>query len=357
MDEGLLEVKRLLSEGKPEEALRKAAGISDPYWRSYALRWVAEAHSKDPEKAVKIAESIRVPSIRDETLRSLAYLFSKSGKFREALEVARKIKNQFLRKKALRAVSNFLARSIISKGVTEIRLSDLNLDERDIEDLKPLPYGLIYRDGKIMPGAKILPLKGEVREGVIERFEKLGRRKIPAPEFQEESNLEYVSDYVLRLIEKGSLTEAENLARGLPEPMKSYLLEEIGIRFLESGLEGEAERIFGELTTANVLGSMLARKRLNDPDAVIAYLGRIHNPATRLMLAYEVTKKNGLNEKFLSAALMWATDEWKKGRILKFLAFEMLEEAKRTGDERLRRISRELFELGRSIEREYRSAI
>ncbi len=349
MDERLLSVKALLAEGKREEALRTAESIDDPYWRSYALRWVVEAYVDTPERAVEIAEEISVPSIRDEALRSLSYLFSKGEKFKEALEAARRIRNQFIRKKAFRAVSNYLARAIISKGLKGVRLSDLNLTESDIDDLKPLPYGLVYKDGKIMPGAKILPLKGEMRSGIIERFEKrLEGRTPPKPQFSEEESAknQYVVDYVRKMISAGELEEAERIARGLVEPFRSYLLEEIGLKLIEAGDVTKAEKLFEDLKVADALGSALARRHLKEPDKVLRYLGKVYNPATRLMVAYEVTKDRGVEREFLANVLLWATDEWKRSRILKFLAFEMLEESKRKNDERLRLISKKLFELG-----------
>ncbi|NJE54872.1 hypothetical protein [Thermococcus sp. 21S9] len=351
MDERLLLVRQLLSEGDVAGAEGEARKIEDPYWRSYALRWVAEALADEPERALEVALSIEEPSVRDEALRSLAYIFSKNEKFKEALETARKIGNSFLRKKAFRAVSNFLARAIATKGV-EIRLSDLKLDERDLEDLKPLPYGIIYKDGKLMPGSVLHRIKGEVMSGVVDRSAEGPKREPPKPVFEsEESEPEdYVFEYIRKLIEEGELEEAEKLAKGLPEPFRSFYLEEIGVRLLETGDTARAEEIFRELEVSDVLGSLLARKNLDKPELVLKYLEKTHNPATRLMVAYEVTKERGVDTEFLRNALIWATDEWKRGRILKFLAFEMLEEAKEKGDERLRRISRELFELGKSVE-------
>ncbi len=349
MDRKLFSVKTLLTEGKREEALSTAESIEDPYWHSYALRWIVEAYADDPERAVEIAGEITVPSIKDEALRSLSYLFSKDEKFREALEAARRIKNQFLRKKALRAVSTYLAKAIISKGLKGVRLSDLNLTESDMDDLKPLPYGLVYKDGKIMPGAEILPLKGEVRGGIIERFEKrLEGRIPPKPQFSEKESErnQYVVDYVRRMISIGELEEAEKIARGLVEPFRSYLLEEIGLKLLEAEDSTRAENLFKDLRVADVLGSALARRHLKEPDKVLGYLSKVYNPATRLMVAYEVTKDKGIDRGFLTSVLLWATDEWKRSRILKFLAFEMLEESKRKNDERLRLISKGLFELG-----------
>ncbi|WP_367884350.1 hypothetical protein [Thermococcus sp. JCM 11816] len=40
----------------------------------------------------------------------------------------------------------------------------------------------------------------------------------------------------------------------------------------------------------------------------------------------------------------------KIARVLKFLAFEMLEESKKSKDDEMRKTSKELFELGRKIE-------
>lgn len=351
MDERLLLVRKLLSEGDVAGARKEAERIDDPYWRSYALRWVAEALAGEPERALEVAQSIEEPSIQDETLRSLAYIFSKNEKFKEAIETARKIKNQFLRKKALRAVSNFLAKAIAMKGV-ELRLSDLRLDERDLEDLKPLPYGIVYKDGKLMPGSVLHRIKGEVAGGVLDRSEEGPKRGPPKPKFEIKDSRpeEYVVDYIEKLLEKGELEDAERLARGLPEPFRSYYLEEIGVRLLEAGDEVRAEEMFRELEVSDVLGALLARRHLDSPERVLKYLEKTHNPATRLMVAYEVTKERGVDPDFLRNVLIWAADEWKRGRILKFLAFEMLREAKKTGNDELRKTARNLFELGKQLE-------
>ncbi|WP_054841237.1 hypothetical protein [Thermococcus peptonophilus] len=159
MDERLFLIKTLLRDGKREEAFKEAQKIRDSYWRSYALRWVAESYEREPEKALEIASKIEEQSIRDETLASLSYLFSKNGEFKKAIEAARLIKNQFTRKKAFRSVSNLLAIAV-ARGGTEIRLSDLKLDERDLKELKPLPHGIVYKDGKLMPGATLHRIKG-----------------------------------------------------------------------------------------------------------------------------------------------------------------------------------------------------
>ena len=351
MDERLLLVRQLLGEGDVEKAREVAQKIEDPYWRSYALKWVSEALADNPPRAIEVATSIEEPTIRDEALRSLAYMFSRDGRFKEALETARRIGNAFLRKKAFRAVSNFLARAIATKGI-EIRLSDLKLDERDLEDLKPLPYGIVYKDGKLMPGSVVHRIKGEIKTGLVERTEKAPKWEPPKPVFETEREPEsYVFEYIQKLIEEGELEEAEKLARGLPEPFRSFYLEEIGVKLFESGDVSKAEKVFDELESSQALGSLLARENVQNPELVLKYLEKTHNPVTRLMVAYEVTKERGIDRDFLRNVLIWATDGWKRGRILKFLAFEMLEEAKRRGDERLRRISRELFELGMSVER------
>ncbi|WP_054839870.1 hypothetical protein [Thermococcus sp. JCM 11816] len=180
MDERLFIIKTLLRDGRREEALKEARKIKDSYWRSYALRWVAESYATEPEKALEVASEIEEHSIRDETLASLSYLFSRNGgEFKKALEAARLIKDQFVRKKAFRSVSNLLAIAV-ARGGTEIRLSDLKLDERDIEELKPLPpHGIVYKDGKLMPGATLHRIKGEVQTGVVERFEKRPKWRPP----------------------------------------------------------------------------------------------------------------------------------------------------------------------------------
>ncbi|QDA30814.1 hypothetical protein FH039_03215 [Thermococcus indicus] len=353
MDTKLLTVKSLLAERKREEALNIAEGIADRYWRDYALKWVAEAYAENPGRAMDIAQRIVAPTIRDETLRSLSYLFSKEGNFKAALEAARMITNQFTRKKAFRTVSNYLAKSIIQKGVSEVRLSELDLTDRDIEDLKPLPYGLAYKDGKIMPGAEILPIKGEMKMGIIPRFEKrLEGRTPPKPVFagEDTEKTEYVSEYILKLIDEGNLEEARKLAKGLAEPMKSALLEEIGMEYLKRGNVETAEKIFEELVRADMLGAALIELHPEDENRIQYYLSKVYNPVTRLLVIYEATKRKGVREDFLRRTLLWATDEWKLGRILKFLAFEMLNEAKRTGDDGLRKTSKGLFELGKRIE-------
>ena len=352
MDERLLEIKRLLTKGELKQALEIAREIEDEYWRSYALKWIAESYVTDPKRAIEIATSIAIPSIRDEAFRSLVYFFSKAGEFKRAVEAAKKIKSQFIRKKAFRTVSNFLARTIISRGMAGIRLSDLNLDEGDIEALKPLPYGIVYEDGKLMPGAEILPLRGETREGIFERLGEPKKHRVPQYDMEHRGDTsQYVVEYILKLIKENKLKEAEKLIKGLPEPMRSHLLEEAGVKFLENGLEDDAESIFEELQVSNVLGPMLAKRHLDDVSKVQKYLLKVWNPVARLIIAYELAKIKGTDEKLLDSILSCMQSTWKKGRVLKFLAFEMLREAKSSGDDRLRGISKQLFELGSRLER------
>ncbi|MBP1911936.1 hypothetical protein [Thermococcus stetteri] len=350
MDERLFIVKTLLREGRLEEALKEARSIRDPYWRSYALRWVAESYAHDPEKALKIAEGIEEHSIRDETLASLSYLFSKNGEFKRAIEAARLIKDQFIRKKAFRSVSNLLAIAV-ARGGSEIRLSDLKLDERDIEDLKPLPHGVVYKDGKLMPGSTLHRIKGEVQTGVVERFEKRPKWKPPEPEFEgKEQTNEYVLSYLDRLLDEGKLEEAEKLAKGLPEPLRSAYLERIGVKYLEEGNAERAEGMFSQLEVANLLGYALIHHYGYDAEKALRYVQKVFDPLPRMLIAYELAKKGGVENDTLIEVLSWRGTPSKIGRVLKFLAFEMLEEAKKLKDDELRKTSKELFELGRRVE-------
>ncbi|MDV3103174.1 hypothetical protein [Thermococcus waiotapuensis] len=176
MDERLIEIKRLLNGGNPGAALALAGNIKDTYWRDYALKWIAEAYAMErPEKALEVAESISTESLRDETLRDISYVFSKSGLFRQAILAASKIKSEFTRKKALKAVSAMLARAIVEKHNTGVSLSELGLDEGDIELLKPLPQWISLKDGKLMPGSELLRMKGEFRNAVVPQGETPGR--------------------------------------------------------------------------------------------------------------------------------------------------------------------------------------
>lgn len=350
MDERLFIIKNLLRDGRREEALKEAQKIKDSYWRSYALRWVAESYAHEPEKALEIVGSIEEHSIRDETLASLSYLFSKNREFKKAIEAARLIKDQFVRKKAFRAVSNLLAIAV-ARGGTGIRLSDLKLEERDIEELKPLPHGIVYKDGKLMPGATLHRIKGEVQTGIVERFERRRKWKPPEPEFEEKGQTnEYVLSYINRLLDEGKLEEAEKLAKGLPEPVRSAYLERVGIEYLNRGNAEKSEEIFSQLEVANTLGHALIHHYGYEVDRALEYIRKVFDPLPRMLIAYELAKKHGAKEKAILEVLSWRGMPSKIARVLKFLAFEMLEEAKKSKDDLLRKTSKELFELGKKIE-------
>lgn len=134
--------------------------------------------------------------------------------------------------------------------------------------------------------------------------------------------------------------------------MRSAYLERVGIKYLERGHTERVERIFSQLEVANLLGYALIHHYGYTAEKALKYIQKVFDPPLpRLLVAYELAKKNGVNESAILEVLSWrGTPPPKIARVLKFLAFEMLKEAKKSKDEELRKTSKELFELGRKIE-------
>ncbi|WP_084593973.1 hypothetical protein [Palaeococcus ferrophilus] len=341
MDERLLEIKELIERGKVEAAYSKALKIGEAYWRSYALKWVAEALvRKDPGRALSLAGDIGVPTLRDETFLFLTYELSRMEKFREAIMAAKSIRDTYLKKKAFRSVSSAVGKAIARRGVKEISLSELDIDESDVEYLKPLPKGLEFKDGKFIVGSEIHGIKGEVKEGIL-TSEPLPK-KVEKPEFGEVS--ERSARDVLALLDEGKAS-----LESLPEPLRFAAMEELGLECLERGDVECAERYFRELPVADYLGRALAWHALKIGREVGEYIVKIYNPAIKMALVYEsIVSKRNVDRQLLRIAF-GNLPRSKKGRLLKFLAFELLDDAKKRGDRELMRLSKELFVLGKNV--------
>lgn len=341
MDERLLEIKHLVERGEAEEAYREAVKIKEAYWKSYALKWVAEAFvSIDPERALSIAGKIGVPTLRDETFLFLTYEFSRMEKFKEAIMAAKAIRDTYLKKKAFRSVSSAIGKAIVRRGVKEISLSELDIDENDVEYLKPLPKGLEFKDGKFVVGSEIHGIKGEVKEGII-TSDPLPR-KVETPEFEDVS--EPSTRDVLTLVDEGKAS-----MESLPEPLRFAVMEERGLECLERGDVECAQSYFRKLPAADYLGRELARCALKNREELDEYIAKIYNPAIKMALVYEfILSRRTVDRQLLKVAFGNLPRE-KKGRALKFLAFELLDEAKRRGDGELMNLSKKLFVLGKNV--------
>lgn len=336
-----------------------AESIEDPYWRDYALRWVAEAYApKNPERAVEIAGMISTDSLRDETLGNLSYIFSREGSFKPAIETAKRIKDRFARKKALRAISTVLAEAIVERGVSGISLSELGLDERDLEALKPLPPGISFKDGKLMPGGKILRMKGEFGNKVVPVNE-APRRTPQKPVFDIPGREEvYLIEYFNLMSETANVEELEYWAGLVDEPLRSTILEDAGLIHLRIGNVEKALELARRSSRTEGLGFLLAVHfiELGKPEKIPKFAERIQDPVKRLLLL-EKAVKMGLLEDHLVGGILKPKSDYVFARLLKFLAFEMLEEAKLRKDDSLLETSRKIFEKGIKIQREFEARL
>ncbi|USS41126.1 hypothetical protein NF865_02645 [Thermococcus aggregans] len=351
MEGVLLQIRKLLAHKRIEEAYALAEQIPDSYWRGYALKWVAESVVvKNPKRAIKIAKKIEIETLKSETLLLLSYELAKLRKFKEAVEAAKLINNNYLRKKAFRGISNALARAIIESSAKEVRLSEFNLGEEDIQYLMPLPGNIKYKDGKFLTDAEIHRITGKAKIQVLTSENPTKRRRVVVGEKEdkEDQDLKGVSTCIERLILTNQLQEAEKLAKGVDDPCASYLLEEIGITYINQGNIEKAEEILEKLGRADYLASELVKFYLkrNEVEKAKKYALRIFNPALKLSAAYSILLIGGIDEKFLSE-LFKDTSPYKLGRLLKFLAFELLEEAKERNSSDLLRLSKNIFLLGK----------
>lgn len=348
MEGVLLQIRKLLAHKRIEEAYALAEQIPDSYWRGYALKWVAESVVvKNPKRAIKIAKKIEIETLKSETLLLLSYELAKLRKFKEAVEAAKLINNNYLRKKAFRGISNALARAIIESSAKEVRLSEFNLGEEDIQYLMPLPGNIKYKDGKFLIGAEIHRIKGETKFQILTSENSTKRKRVTFGK-KEDQDLKGVSTCIERLILTNQLQEAEKLAKGVDDPCASYLLEEIGITYINHGNIEKAKEILERLGWADYLASELVKfyLRRNEVEKAKKYALRIFNPALKLSAAYSILLIGGIDEKFLSE-LFKDTSPYKLGRLLKFLAFELLEEAKKRNSNDLLRLSKNIFLLGK----------
>jgi tetratricopeptide (TPR) repeat protein len=358
MDERLIQVRELLSKGDLEGALREAEGIKESYWRDYALRWVVEAYvTRSPEKALEIAGKIRTETLHDEVFKNLSYLLSRAGIFKLAIGAARSIKSDFLRKKALKSVADVLARVIVEKGTAGVSLGELGLDERDLEQLKPLPAGLIFKDGKLMPGAELLRMKGEMKSGIIQenKPQKAGPPK-PAVKPFHEVKKSYLQRFFSGLVERGDVEGLEYWTGLLEEPLRSLLLDELGKLKVELGDIKGAEDAFRRAEVANETGRALAMFYLaqGEPEKAAESMQKVLNPVYRLKVFIDAVRMGFFSEELAERMLLpGGGSRYKLARLLKFSAFELLEEANKKGDNSLREISKRVFEEGVKVQREF----
>jgi hypothetical protein len=355
MDEMLIQVKELLARGDLESAYKITSKIKNPYWKDYALRWIAEAYAlRSSGRAVEIASEITTDSIHDEVFRNLSYLFSRDGNFKLAIETAEKIRNQFLKKKALKSVSNMLAKVIVESGSAGISLGELGLEEEDIESLKPLPKGIVLKDGKLMPGAEILRLKGDVKMGIVPRLEKPPKPS-QAPEFKPlgGSKKNYLLGYFMELEERVEVEDLKKWAELTDEPLRSWILERTGLIYLKIGDRESAKELYHRVRWTRELGKELAFSFIETPEIGVEFLKKTPKSPARLLFIWELARRGTYDEMLYQKALDLENDKYKFARVLKFLAFELLEESKRKRNENMRRLSKKLFKEGVRLQREF----
>ncbi|WP_456366928.1 hypothetical protein [Thermococcus sp.] len=343
MDERLVKVRELLSEGKVEGALGVARSIAEPYWRDYALRWVIpELAKEEGERALEVAEGIRTESIRDEVLRGLSYTFSRVGKFKLAIKAAWRIKSDYQRKRALSLIAESIAKVIVERGEAGVSLSELGLDEEDLEKVSRFLPQVSIKDGRLMPGAELLRMKGEVMAGVVEPPKAPSWFPPAAP--RGGASRTYLLDYFLLLRDEGDIEGLLNWASLLGGPLRGALL-------------WEAAALYSRLNSLDDLFSLCqalgSSRELRKAVKELFISGRIGEalecsrrlPAEeRLFLAGELLEGGFFEEKAFRE-LLW-DGNYKLSLALKALAFELLEESKRRKDEGLRLLSKRVFDLG-----------
>ncbi|NJF24960.1 hypothetical protein [Thermococcus sp. Bubb.Bath] len=358
MDARLIQVRELLSKGDLEGALREAEGIKESYWRDYALRWVIEAYvTRSPEKALEIAGKIRTETLHDEVFKNLSYLLSRAGIFKLAIRAARSIKSDFLRKKALKSVADVLAKVIVEKGTAGVSLSELGLDERDLQQLKPLPAGLIFKDGKLMPGAELLRMNGEVKSGIIQE-NKPQKAGLPHPIVKpfHEVKKSYFKGFFSGLVGRGDVEGLEYWAGLLEEPLRSLLLDELGKLKIELGDVKGAEDAFRRAKIANETGRALSMFYLarGEPKKAAEFMEKVLNPVYLLDVFLNAVRTGFFSDELAESMLLpRGGSRYKLARLLKFSAFELLEEANTKGANSLRELSRRVFEAGVRVQREF----
>ncbi|ASJ17629.1 hypothetical protein A3L04_10475 [Thermococcus chitonophagus] len=321
MIEDLLKVKEAIESRDIDKALYLSEKIKDQYWRSYALKWISQELVKsDPKKAREIASSIPITSLRSETLLYLSYELSKMEKFKDAVESAKLIPDSYTKKKALKRISSAIADALKSRNIVEIKLSDLGLDEADIELLKPLPEGVKYENGKFLVDAEIIKTPEEFFNEVVEVGGENGNVK--SPEMEE--------------------LPKENLApEHISEPFKSSLLEYIALEYLDRGEVDKAVEILERIKVGGPLPRLLF------------FLGKNHDvtkvvrPIDKVLLAYRLLLLLPEEDSFPMLNLIFEDLKYRNPgkfiRLLKFFSFELLEEGKRLNNSKLIEKSRKLF--------------
>ncbi|AFK22213.1 hypothetical protein [Pyrococcus sp. ST04] len=322
MIEELLRVRKALEDGDIEKALKIANGIQDNYWRSYALKWIAqELVPINPERARKIAGSIPITSLKSDALLYLSYEFSKRERFKDAVESAKLIPDSYTKKKALRRISNAIAEALKSKNILEVKLSDLGLEEADVELLKPLPEGVKYEDGKFLIDANIVKTTEDFKNEVVDVTERPEEVKSP---------------------DVGEL-DFENISpEDLPEPLKSSFLEHMALDYLEKGEVDKAVEILKIIGKGGPLPRLLFFIGRNQD------IERVIRPIDKVLLAYRILLLLPREDAIPIVEHIFEdvkkANPQKFSRILKFLSFELLEEGKKIGNKELIAKSKELFE-------------
>lgn len=343
MDERLVKVRELLSEGKVEGALSLAHSIGETYWRDYALRWIVPELAKGRgEKALEVAEGIRTDSIRDEVLRGLSYTFSRAGEFKLAIKAAWRIKSDYQRKRALSLIAEAIVRLIVERGEAGVSLSELGLEEEDLEKVSRFLPQVSVKDGRLMPGAELLRMKGEVMTGVVEPPRTPSWFPPAAP--RGGASRAYLLDYLVLLRDEGDVEGLLNWASLLGEPLRGALL-------------GEAAALYSRLNSLDGLFSLCralgSSRELRKAVRELFISGRVGEalecskklPAEeRLFLAGELLE-GGFFEEKVFRELLW-DGNYKLSLALKALAFELLDESKRREDEGLRLLSKRVFDSG-----------
>ncbi|CAB50349.1 hypothetical protein [Pyrococcus abyssi] len=326
MIEDLLRVKGALEDGRVEEAIGIAERIEDPYWKSYALKWISQELVKsDVKRAREIALSIPVPSLRRDALLYLTYELAEMSNFREAIETAKVIGDSYTKKKAFRKISNEIAEYLKERNILSVSLSELGIDEEDIPLLEPLPKGLKFEKGKLMLTKDTSIVKGV--ENPSDEVVDVTKKEV---ESEIVSGGEFVTEK-LRI-------EPDNL----PEPFRSSYLEEEGLKKIYEGEVEEALKILNEIEIGGPLPRILFFVGINRD------LKKVVRPLDKVLLAYKAFLIYEYDEAFSIFRELFKELEknnpWKYARLMKFLSFELLSEGRKTGSKKLIEISRKLFE-------------
>jgi tetratricopeptide (TPR) repeat protein len=252
------------SKGLFDQALKVAEGIEDAWWRTWALRDIAEGMAKAGmtdwakevfDQALKVAEGIEDALWRAWALREIAGEMEKAGMFDQALKVAEGIEETDERAEALRDIAGEMAKAGMFDQALKVAEGIEETDER-AEALRDIAgemakAGIFDQALKVAEGIEDAWWRAEALIAIAEGMAEAGMfdQALKVAEGIEEAGkrAEALRDIAGGMAKAGMFDQALKVAEGIEEAdERAWALREIAEGMAKAGMTDWAKEVFDQ---------------------------------------------------------------------------------------------------------------